>query len=107
MDEEELEDRDWLSETTLKDFTDEEISIMKKDFREGIIHEGLPAFSTQYLEDMDAQTWARILVGYGNTQTFPKWCFYEQLLTGDDMTEFFAIGIRRYNLEKWEKENKP
>ena len=96
-----LNDSEWLNETTLEMEQDELLSL-KQHFREGTFEttiDGIeiPYFTTNYLEGFSAQEWADILV----EGRAPPWCFDEQTLTGDNATESFVLSIRYKFLTDW------
>jgi hypothetical protein len=97
-----LPDNNWLSEETLE-MEEDKLLALKKHFREGAVETNMdgtktPYFMTSYLSgDFSAQDWADILVE-GNS---PPWCFDEQTLTGDDVTQSFTLSIRYKNLKDW------
>ena len=96
-----LPDNNWLSDETLEMDADELLAL-KQHFREGTVETNMdgtetPYFMTSYLNGFSVQEWADILV----EDNSPLWCFDEQTLTGDNVTESFTLSIRYKNLEDW------
>ena len=97
VDESDLDDSEWLNETTLEMEQDELLSL-KQNFRKGNTttnEDGLeiPYFEPKYLIGFSAQEWSDILVE-GNS---PPWCFDEQTLTVDNVIQSFLLSIRLNN----------
>lgn len=96
-----LEDDEWLNNTTLE-MEQYELLSLKEHFREGATTKNLngleiPYFVTNYLIGFSAQEWVDILV----EEDGPPWCFDEQTLTDDNTTESFLLSIRYKFLQEW------
>ena len=101
VDENELENNEWLNDTTLEMEQDKILSL-KQHFREcntttNADGREISYFVTNYLLDFSAQEWADILV----EEYAPTWCFDEQTLTDNNVIESFVLSIRDKFLQKW------